>query len=70
MGNSYEMSDFTARTFFKVFDKDRLAEGTKVEFIDSIRDIGLVDEDMLVLREDPEHNGVPGYYRFCKGTEA
>ena len=66
MGNSYEMSDFTARTFFKVFDKDRLAEGTKVEFIDSIRDIGLVDEDMLVLREDPEHNGFQDITDFVR----
>ena len=57
IGSSYEMSDFTARTFFKVFDKERTAEGTSVEFIDSIRDIGLVDSRMLVLREDPEHNG-------------
>ena len=57
MGNSYEMSDFTARTFFKVFDEERKAEGTEVRFIESIRDIGLIDEDMLVLREDPEHGG-------------
>lgn len=52
-GDTYEMSDFTARTFFKVFDKKRLAEGTQVKKIESIRDIGLVDDSMLVLREDP-----------------
>ena len=57
LGNSYEMSDFTARTFFKVFDPEMKAEGTSVQFIDSIYDIGLVDDRMLVLREDPEHNG-------------
>lgn len=66
IGNSYEMSDFTARTFFKVFDKERTAEGTSVEFIDSIRDIGLVDDRMLVLREDPEHNGFQDITRFVK----
>lgn len=66
IGNSYEMSDFTARTFFKVFDKKRTAEGTKVEFIDSIRDIGLVDDRMLVLREDPEHDGFQDITRFVK----
>lgn len=55
--NGYEMSDFTARTFFKVFDKDMKAEGTRVEFIDSIRDIGLVDDSMLVVREAPEQGG-------------
>lgn len=51
------MSDFTARTFFKVFDRERAAEGTRVEFIENIRDIGLVDDRMLVLREDPDHEG-------------
>ena len=66
IGNSYEMSDFTARTFFKVFDKDRKAEGTKVEFIDSIRDIGLVDDRMLVLREDKENNGFQDITGFVK----
>ena len=76
IGNSYEMSDFTARTFFKVYDKDRTAEGTRVEFIDSIRDIGLVNDRMLVLREDPDHNlslihiclwQIPGYDRVYHG---
>ena len=66
IGSSYEMSDFTARTFFKVFDKERTAEGTSVEFIDSIRDIGLVDSRMLVLREDPEHNGFQDITQFVK----
>ena len=66
IGSSYEMSDFTARTFCKVFDKERTAEGTSVEFIDSIRDIGLVDSRMLVLREDPEHNGFQDITQFVK----
>ena len=66
IGNSYEMSDFTARTFFKVYDKDRTAEGTRVEFIDSIRDIGLVNDRMLVLREDPDHNGFQDITQFVK----
>lgn len=54
VGNEYEMSDFTARTFFKVYDKERLAEGTNVIHIDDIREIGLVTDDMLILREEPE----------------
>lgn len=57
VGNSYEMSDFTARTFFKVFDKERKAEGTTVQFVDSILEIGQVTDQMLVLTEDPAHNG-------------
>ncbi len=56
VGNTYEMSRFTADTFFKVFDPKRKAEGTQVVFIDSILDIGQVTENMLVLREEPEHN--------------
>lgn len=66
IGNSYEMSDFTARTFFKVFDEDRTAEGTRVEFIESIRDIGLVDSDMLVLREEPSQGGFQDVTEFVK----
>lgn len=54
VGNEYEMSDFTAKTFFKVYDKDRLAEGTNVVHIGDVREIGLVTDDMLILREEPE----------------
>lgn len=57
IGNTYEMSEFTADTFFKVFDKERKAEGTQVVFADSVREIGLVTDDMLVLQEEPEHEG-------------
>lgn len=64
VGDSYEMSDFTADTFFKVFDKERKAEGTEVVFIDDVREIGMVTGDMLVLQEDPAHN------RFLDITEA
>ncbi len=78
VGNTYEMSRFTADTFFKVFDKERKAEGTEVVFIDSVLDIGQVTDDMLIIREEPEHNSfqditgvvrnlkceiVEGYYR-------
>ncbi|MCI5791890.1 MAG: hypothetical protein MR011_01140 [Lachnospiraceae bacterium] len=57
--NSYQMSDFYARTFFKTFDKDKTAEGTKVIFIDSITDVP-ADEvregNALVLEEVPAEN--------------
>ena len=69
VGNTYEMSDFTARTFFKVFDPNRKAEGTKVEFIDSIRDIGQVDGQMLVLREDPAHNAFQDITDFVRSLK-
>ena len=52
-------SDFYARTFFKTFDKDKTAEGTKVIFIDSITDVP-ADEvregNALVLEEVPAEN--------------
>jgi hypothetical protein len=66
IGNTYKMSDFTARTFFKTFDRKRLAEGTEVTFINSIRDIGLVTPNMLILREDPEHNAFQDVTSFVK----
>ncbi len=66
IGDSYEMSDFTARTFFKVYDPQRKAEGTKVVFAGSIRDFGLVTDKMLVLREDPENNAFQDVTGFVK----
>ena len=66
IGNTYEMSDFTAETFFKVYDPERKAEGTVVQHIDSIYEIGLVTDQMLVLREDPEHNGFQDITRFVR----
>ncbi|MGN0372392.1 MAG: hypothetical protein ACI4F3_06205 [Enterocloster sp.] len=69
IGNSYGVSDFTARTFFKVFQKDRTAELTKVVFIDSIQDMGLVDDNTLVLQEDPEHNRYVDITRTVQTTK-
>ena len=69
IGNSYEMSDFTADTFFKVYDRNRRAGGTKVVHIESIRDLGQITDDMLILREDPAHNGfqdITDYVRTLK----
>lgn len=69
LGNSYEMSDFTARTFFKTFDKERKAQGTEVFFISSIHDIGLVSPNMLVLREDPSHKAFQDVTEFVKNLK-
>lgn len=66
LGNSYQISDFTARTFFKEFDPKREAEGTTVSFIDSIYDIGLVTNNMLVLREDPARNAFQDVTDFVR----
>lgn len=66
IGDSYEMSDFTANTFFKVFDPERKAQGTRVVHIKSIRDFGLVTDNMLVLREDPENNAFQDVTEFVR----
>lgn len=66
IGDSYEMSDFTAHTFFKTFDRQRKAEGTEVYFIKSIHDIGLVTPNMLILREDPAHNAFQDVTDFVR----
>ena len=59
LGNSYEMSEFYADTFFKTFDPKMKAEGTEVIFIDSIEDAdfeGIENGEALVLKELPEDN--------------
>ncbi len=56
VGDSFDMSDFTAETFFKTFDKKREAADTAIVHIDDVRDIGLVTDDMLILQEDPGHD--------------
>lgn len=66
IGDSYEMSDFTARTFFKVYDPKRKAEGTRIVPVNSIRDFGLVTDQMLVLWEDPRHNRYQDVTGFVK----
>lgn len=69
IGNSYDMSEFTADTFFKVYDRSRKAEGTAVVHIGSIRELGQITDQMLILREDPAHNGfqdITDYVRTLK----
>lgn len=56
IGNTFDVSEFDSRTFFKVYQKERTAELTQVQFIDSVWDIGLVESNMIVLQEDPKHN--------------
>lgn len=59
IGNSYEMSDFYADTFFKTFDPAKKAEGTKVIFADSLTRVPadeVRDGRALVLVEEPQDN--------------
>ncbi len=69
IGNTYKMSDFTARTFFKTFDKQRAAEGTEVTFIDSMSSIGLLTPNTLVLREDPAHDAFQDVTDFVRNLK-
>jgi hypothetical protein len=56
IGNTYEMSEFTAETFLKVYDKDKKGENTKIEFIDSDFDFKTITDEMVILCEDVENN--------------
>lgn len=64
IGNEYEMSEFTADTFFRVLDPLQKAENTQIVHIGDIWDAGLVTEDMRILQEEPELD------RFQDITEA
>lgn len=66
LGNTYEMSEFTADTFFKVYDKSRTFAGPEVVFIDSLEDIGLINDRMLVLREEPKFNRFQDVTQFVR----
>ena len=59
------MSDFTRDTFFKVYDKNRRAEGLAVTIVDDIRAFGQVTDDMLVLTEVPEQNAFKDITEMC-----
>lgn len=56
IGNSYEMSDFTAETFFKTFSPGHDGGGITVRHVKSFLDFGQVTKNMLVLKEDTANN--------------
>lgn len=66
IGNTYEMSEFTAETFLKVYDKDEKGENTKIEFIDSDFDFKDITDDMVILCEDAENNAYQDVTSFVK----
>ena len=69
IGDSYEMSDFTRDTFFKVYDQNRRAEGLEVTIVDDIRAFGQVTDDMLVLTEVPEQNAFKDITAFVRNLK-
>ena len=57
--NTYQMTDFYGRTFFKPYDPEKKAEGTAVIFADGPEDVTLQDVregKAIVLKEIPEEN--------------
>ena len=52
--NDFKLSDFDALEFFRAYEPD-IREDI-VTFIDNYRDIGVVNEDMIVLTEDKKNN--------------
>lgn len=66
IGNTYEMSEFTAETFLKVYDRDGKGKNTKIQFIDSDFDIKEITDDMLILSEDPQNNAFADVTEFLK----
>ena len=52
--NDFKLSDFDALEFFRAYNPD-IREDI-VTFIDNYRDIGVVNEDMIVLTEDKKNN--------------
>ena len=57
--NSYGMSDFYGRTFFKVYDPERTGQGTEIHFIDSTAALppDASPDNTIVLREVPAERG-------------
>lgn len=66
IGNGYELSDFTAETFLKVYDRKREETQTTLRFIDSDFDLKEITDDMVILSEDPANNAYQDVTDFLK----
>ena len=64
--DTYEISEFTAETFLKVYDRDGKGKNTELRFIDSDFDLPEITDDMIILGEDPEANGFQDVTEFVK----
>lgn len=64
--DTYEISEFTAETFLKVYDRDGKRKNTELRFIDSDFDLPEITDDMVILGEDPEANGFQDVTEFVK----
>lgn len=66
IGNDYDMSEFTAETFLKVYDRDGAAKNTKIQFIDSDFDFKSIKDETVILWEDKENNAYKDVTEFVK----
>ena len=65
--NDFKLSDFDALEFFRAYNPD-IREDI-VTFIDNYRDIGVVNEDMIVLTEDKKSNEYVNVTDFLKNIK-
>ena len=71
--NTYQMTDFYGRTFFKPYDPEKKAEGTTVHFVDSAAEVPedqLLRGQAIVLKEVPEENAYEDITEQCLQQEA
>lgn len=54
VGNDFAVSDFNARTFFKVFQSRKDRPDVRVIFVESIKEVPQVTSNMIVLKEEVE----------------
>ena len=66
IGNKYELSEFTAKTFLKVYGRKSGNSGLPIKFIESAFDLEELGENDVLLREDPEHNAYQDVTAFAK----
>lgn len=66
IGNTYDMSEFTAETFLKVYDRDGDAANTTIRFIDSDQDFRNIPEKAVILWEDEADNAYVDVTEFVK----
>lgn len=66
IGNTYDMSDFTAETFLKVYDTEEDAANTTIKFIDSDLDYKTIPEKAVILWEDRANNAYIEVTEFVK----
>lgn len=66
IGSNKEIPEEVEKYFFQVFAENEEEQKTELVWIDSIRDIGLVTNQMLVLREDKENAVFQDITQFVK----